>query len=77
MEVNASSKPQDVVKRVQGSKAVGVLALLEGLGDNPVRDLDEAFDEVDFFFRLVAAENYSKRTEAIDLVVDMMLLKSG
>ena len=77
LEVSPETNPHDVLDRVQKSGAVGALALLEGLKDDKIKDLEEVFDDKDFFLRQVAPEDVGKRTIAIDLVVDLMLLKSG
>jgi hypothetical protein len=70
-------KPDELIKQVKGTGAVGVLALVEGLPDNLIRDIEEAFNNEEFFFRQVPPTDTAKRSAAVDLVVDMMLLKAG
>ena len=67
----------EVREAVIKSGAVGAIGLLDGLPDEYIRKLDDAFDEEDVFLRIIKPEEVGKRVSAIDLVVDMMLLKAG
>ncbi|MFA5138649.1 MAG: hypothetical protein WC728_05390 [Elusimicrobiota bacterium] len=76
-QVAPGVNPEELIKQVKGTGAVGALALLEGLPDNFIRDIEEAFNNEDLFFHQVLPADTTKRSVAVDLVVDMMLLKAG
>lgn len=77
IQIAAGMDSQQIVATVKKSGAAGALALIEGLGDAQTRDIEETFDNEDVFYRVIPSADVGKRTMAIDLVVDMMLLKAG
>lgn len=77
LELQPAADPAAVLQRVKEAGAVGCLAVLQGLKDSFIRDVEDAFSAEDFFLRVVDPAEASKRAAAIDLVVDMMLLRAG
>ncbi|MBI4346798.1 MAG: hypothetical protein HY553_08075, partial [Elusimicrobia bacterium] len=72
--VSTADDPKRIIDRAKESGAKGAIAILDGLPDGWIRELDEAASEQDFFFRVVAAGDVAKRSAAVELLVDMMLL---
>lgn len=76
LEVGGELTATAALERARASGAVAVIALLGGLRPAQRKDLEEVFERGQRFFRVVAAEDADKRPFAIDLVVDLMLLKA-
>mgnify|MGYP001558758734 FL=1 len=72
--VTAGSDPRQVVERAKAADAVSVLGLLEGLPEQNIRELTEAVAAAGLMFRSVATADVPKRSMAVDIIVDMMLL---
>ena len=72
--VTAGSDPRQVVERAKAAGAVSVLGLLEGLPEQNIRELMEAVAAAGLMFRGVATADVPKRSMAVDIIVDMMLL---
>ncbi|MCM2304351.1 MAG: hypothetical protein NDJ72_06590, partial [Elusimicrobia bacterium] len=73
-EVSASSDPNAVVLKAQQAKAVAVLAVVEDWPAAKVDDLSEACSRASLLFRAVAPADAKKKSTALDVIVDMMLL---
>ena len=63
-----------VAKTIKGAGAVAVLALLDGLAEVKVKELDEACLAEGLSFRLIENAEVQKRSVAVDIMVDFMLL---
>ena len=74
MEVAASSDPNSVVQKVQQAKAVAVLAVVDDWPSSKVEELSEACSKAGLMFRSVAPADAQKKSTAVDVIVDMMLL---
>lgn len=66
--------PADVLARLQETGAVAALALLEGMPEGRLKEYGEVLSAGGVMFRLVAPGEAQKRSLAVDIVVDMMLL---
>lgn len=73
-ELGAVFDAKALLQKVQAAKAVAVLALVEGVPDAKVRDLQDTFSCAGLSFRSVAPADVQKRSTAVDIMVDMMLL---
>lgn len=73
-EVGASSDPNAVVMKAQQAKAVAVLAVVEDWPAAKVDDLSDACSRANLLFRAVAPADAQKKSTAVDVIVDMMLL---
>ncbi len=65
---------KDVLAPVLQAKAVAVLGIVEGLSETRLRELGEALAGGGVMFRAVAPLDVGKKSVAIDIVVDVMLL---
>jgi hypothetical protein len=65
---------REVLSRVLQAKAAAVLGITEGLADRKLRQLSEIFSGAGIMFRSVAPLDAGKKSLAIDIVVDVMLL---
>ena len=65
---------KEVLARVLQAKAVAALGIVEGLSETRLRELGEAFAGGGVMFRSVASLDAGKKSVAIDIVVDVMLL---
>jgi len=66
--------PKEVLERVAQAKAVAVLGILEGLSEGKLRELGEAFGGAGIMFRVVNPLDAGKKSVAVDIIVDAMLL---
>ena len=67
----------DINALVARAKALGVVAMMaivEGLPDNKTRELADACAGAGLTVRIVAPDEVQKRSVAIDIMVDLMLL---
>ncbi|TBR24106.1 hypothetical protein EPO15_04700 [bacterium] len=67
----------EVLALFQKANAAGILLLSEGLPPGLADQLEKVCEDQEIFCRRVSPEEAVKRTAAIDLVIDMMLLKAG
>ncbi|MBI3553984.1 MAG: hypothetical protein HY077_15925 [Elusimicrobia bacterium] len=75
-EVGANSDGKGILGRVESLKAVAVLGILEGLPESKTRELTEVFSGAGILFRAVGPDEVQKRSIAVDIIVDMMLLNA-
>lgn len=73
-ELTASSDPYAVFEKARDAKAVAVLAVLEGWPPAKIEGLSEACARGGLLFRSVAPGDVLKKSTAVDVIVDMMLL---
>jgi hypothetical protein len=73
-EVSEASDSKQILAKVLEAKAVAALGILEGLSEAKQHELGEAFAGAGVMFRSVAPSDVGKRSVAIDIVVDVMLL---
>lgn len=72
--VSQENSPAEALARVRETQAVAVLALFEGMPEAKIKEYGDVFGATDIMFRVVAPGDAQKRSVAVDLVVDMMLL---
>ncbi|MFH1725500.1 MAG: hypothetical protein ABII00_12895 [Elusimicrobiota bacterium] len=68
---------QELLGHFKKTGAVGVFLLVEGVNKAQILDIEKTCEDEDIFFAQIAPEEVDKRTRAIDLVVDLMLMKAG
>jgi hypothetical protein len=73
-ELSASSDPAAVFEKARDAKAVAVLAVVEGWPPAKIEGLSEACARGGLMFRTVAPADVQKKSTAVDVIVDMMLL---
>ena len=73
-EVSSASDPGAIVEKARQAKAVVILALIEGWPSAKVDELSEACMRAGLLFRSVAPADAQKKSMAVDIIVDMMLL---
>jgi hypothetical protein len=73
-ELSASSDPFAVFEKARDAKAVAVLAVVEGWPPAKIEGLSEACSRGGILFRTVAPTDVQKKSTAVDVIVDMMLL---
>lgn len=74
LEVAASTDPNSVVTKAQQAKAVAILAVVEDWPSAKVDDLSDACSRANLQFRAVVPADAQKKSTAVDVIVDMMLL---
>lgn len=73
-EVGNSSDPNAILEKAKQVKAVAILAVIEGWPPAKTDELSEACSRAGLLFRLVASADAQKKSTAVDIIVDMMLL---
>ncbi|HXT01787.1 MAG TPA: hypothetical protein VN915_14020 [Elusimicrobiota bacterium] len=73
-ELSPSSDPAAVFEKARDAKAVAVLAVVEGWPPAKIEGLSEACARGGLMFRSVAPADVQKKSTAVDVIVDMMLL---
>ncbi len=73
-EIGAASDPNAVLKKALQMKAVAILAISEGLSSAKVDELSGACHRANLSFRAVAPADTQKKSTAVDIIVDLMLL---
>lgn len=73
-EVSASSDPNAVLQKALQVKAVAILAVVEDWPSSKVDELSDACSRANLLFRAVAPGDAQKKSTAVDIIVDMMLL---
>ncbi len=76
LQIDAQTELPGIIGRVQDSKAVSVLGIIEGMPEERRRSLAAAFKEAKIDFREVAPDDMLKRSAAVDVLVEIMLLPS-
>ncbi len=74
LEVGVASDANAVVQKALQAKAAAVLAVVEGWPSTKVDELSEACTRANLLFRSVASADAQKKSTAVDIIVDMMLL---
>jgi len=74
LEVGAQSDPEAVYQKAREAKAVAVLAVVEGWPAAKVDALSEACSRGAMLFRSIPPGDVQKKSTAVDVIVDMMLL---
>ena len=73
-EVVAASDPNALVQKAQQAKASAILAIVEGWPAAKIDELSEACARANLLFRSIASADAQKKSTAVDIIVDMMLL---
>jgi hypothetical protein len=73
-EVGAASDPNAVLQKALQVKAAALLAVVDGWPPAKVEELSEACSRANVLFRAVAPADAQKKSTAVDIIVDMMLL---
>ncbi len=73
-EVTDASDPNAVLQKSLQAKAAAILAVVEGWPTVKVDELSEACSRASMLFRLVTPADAQKKSTAVDIIVDMMLL---
>ncbi len=74
IEVGAQSDPEAVYQKAREARAVFLLAVVEGWPAAKVEALSEACARGGLLFRYVPSGDVQKKSTAVDVIVDMMLL---
>jgi len=74
IEVGAASDANAVVQKALQAKAASVLAVVEGWPLAKIDELSDACARANLLFRSVASADAQKKSTAVDIIVDMMLL---
>ena len=74
LEVANSSDPNAIFEKARQARAVAVLAVTEGWTQSKADELSEACARAGVLFRCVAPGDVQKKSTAVDVIVDMMLL---
>lgn len=72
--VAADTSVAEVLAKLKELQAVAALALFEGMDEGRLKEYTEAMAGADIMFRVVAPTDVQKRSVAVDIIVDMMLL---
>lgn len=72
-----SANASEILEPVQKSGAAGLIILLEGFPAPLIEQLEKVCEANDIFLCKLASEDAAKRTAAIDIVVDLMLIRAG
>lgn len=73
-ELTAASDPFAVFEKARDAKAVAVLAIVEGWPPAKIEGLSEACARGGLLFRTISPADVQKKSTAVDVIVDMMLL---
>jgi hypothetical protein len=73
-EVGVASDVNSILQKAQQSKAVAILAIVEGWAPVKIDELTEACSRANMLFRAVAPGDAQKKSTSVDIIVDMMLL---
>jgi hypothetical protein len=73
-EVTAASDPNAVLQKALQVKASAILAIVEDWPTAKIDELSEACSRANLLFRAVAPADAQKKSTAVDIIVDMMLL---
>lgn len=74
LEVGAASDPRTVHEKAKAAQAVALLVVVDGWPDPKINDLSDACAASGMLFRAVAPGDVQKKSTAVDIIVDMMLL---
>jgi hypothetical protein len=73
--VEAGKSSLTLLGQVRAAGATLTVAVLSNLSDNQIRDLEDVFQRQQSPLRFVSPEDASERSAAIDLLVDLTLMK--
>ena len=73
-EVSSASDPNAVLQKALQAKAAAILAVVEDWPAAKVDELSEACVRANVLFRTVTPADAQKKSTAVDIIVDMMLL---
>jgi len=73
-EVAAASDPNALVQKALQLKASAILAVVEGWPSAKIDELSEACARANLLFRSIVAADAQKKSTAVDIIIDMMLL---
>ncbi len=73
-ELSAGADVAILLTKLRGAAAVAAVGVLDELPEAKVRDLEDTLCAAGILFRAVAASEVQKRSVAVDLIVDMLLL---
>lgn len=73
-EVGNASDPNAVLEKAKQVKAVAILAVVEDWPSAKIDELSQACARADLLFRSVAPSEAQKKSTAVDIIVDMILL---
>ena len=73
-EVANASDPNAILEKAKLIKAVAILAVVDGWPSTKIDDLSDACARAGVLFRAVAPADTQKKSTAVDVIVDMMLL---
>lgn len=74
LEVDTSSDPNAIFEKARAVKAAAIIAIVDGWPPAKVEALSEACSRGGMQFRVVAPGDVLKKSTAVDVIVDMMLL---
>jgi hypothetical protein len=74
LEVTGASDPNALFEKARDAKAVAVFAVVEGWPPAKVEAVSEACSRGGVLFRTIAPGDVQKKSTAVDVIVDMMLL---
>jgi hypothetical protein len=77
LEIPEGCPVQAVLEAVQSAHAAGVVAVLSGLPEAKVHEFEEAFSQADCYFKAVSIDQVQKKTFAMDMMLEIMLLRPG
>jgi hypothetical protein len=75
-QVSTTTDCAILLTKIKGLSAVAAIGVLDALGETKLRELEGTLSAGGIFFRNVAVDEIQKRSVAVDLVVDMLLLDS-
>lgn len=73
-EVKPAGDAKALLEKMFMAHAVTALCIVEGLGEAKIRELNETITAGGILFRIVSPGDIQKRSMAVDLIVDMLLL---
>ncbi|OGR87927.1 MAG: hypothetical protein A3J74_08960 [Elusimicrobia bacterium RIFCSPHIGHO2_02_FULL_57_9] len=73
-EIKSDSDAKELVAKILSAHAVVALGILEGFFDGKIRELQEAMNAGGLLFRVISPMDIQKRSMAVDILVDMLLL---
>ena len=75
--IKPTTRPTDLLGHLKKTKTVGVIAILEGLSYDQAADIEGLCDDEDISYRKFSPDEVGKRTSAIELLLELMLLRAG
>ena len=75
--VTPTTKAPALLEHLKKTNTAGVIAILEGLSEDQKRDLESLCDDEDIYFKNFTVGDIGSRTAAIEILLELMLLRSG